>query len=101
MFKQKKAFSFLAILLLSIGVGAKINIPVSEEKQVLCQEIYKKMVNEHFFDDKDLTSINSEIFDELVDQLDSQKKYFTENEMASFKRKFSRFYDVTSFKKKY
>ena len=93
--------SFLAIILLSVGVGAKINIPVSEEKQVLCQEIYKKMVNEHFFNDKDLTSINSEIFDALVDQLDSQKIYFTENEMASFKRKFSRFDDPTSYQKKY
>ena len=101
MFKQKKAFSFLAMLLLSIGVEAKINIPVSEEKQVLCQEIYKKMVNEHFFNDKDLSSINSEIFDALVDQLDSQKIYFTENEMASFKRKFSQFDNATSYQKKY
>ena len=59
------------------------------------------MVNEHFFNDKDLTSINSEIFDALVDQLDSQKIYFTENEMTSFKRKFSRFDDPTSYQKKY
>ena len=101
MFKQKKALSLIAILLLSIGVGAKINISASEEKQVLCQEIYKKMINEHFFNDKDLTSINSEIFDTLVDQLDSQKIYFTENEMASFKKKFSRFDDPTSYQKKY
>ena len=68
---------------------------------MLCQEIYKKMTNEHFFNDKDLTSINSEIFDTLVDQLDSQKIYFTENEMASFKKKFSRFDDPTSYQKKY
>ena len=101
MFKQKKAFSFLALLLLCIGVEAKINIAASEEKQVLCQEIYKKMTSEHFFNDKDLTSINSKIFDALVDQLDSQKIYFTENEMASFKRKFSRFDDPTSYQKKY
>ena len=66
-------------MLLSIGVGAKIDIPVSEEKQELCQEIYKKMTNEHFFNNKDLSSINSEIFDALVDQLDSQKIYFTKN----------------------
>ena len=101
MFKQKKALSFLAILLLSAGVGAKINISVSEEKQVLCQEIYKKMVNEHFFNDKDLTSINSEIFDALVGQLDSQKIYFTENEISSFKRKFSQFDSPNSYQKKY
>ncbi len=101
MFKQKKALSFIAILLLSIDVGSKINIPVSDEKQVLCQEIYKKMIKEHFFNDKDLTSLNSEIFDALVDQLDSQKIYFTENEMTSFKRKFSRFDDPPSYQKKY
>ena len=101
MFKQKKAFSFIALLLLCIGVEAKINIAASEEKQVLCQEIYKKMTSEHFFNDKDLTSINSKIFDALVDQLDSQKIYFTENEIASFKRKFSRFDDPTSYQKKY
>ena len=59
------------------------------------------MINEHFFNDKDLTSINSEIFDALMDQLDSQKIYFTENEMTSFKRKFSRFGDPTSYQKKY
>jgi carboxyl-terminal processing protease len=101
LYKQKKALSLTAILLLSIGVGAKIHIPVSEEKQELCQEIYKKMTNEHFFNDKDLSSINSEIFDALVDQLDSQKIYFTENEMASFKRKFSQFDNATSYQKKY
>ena len=101
MFKQKKALSFIALLLLNIGVEAKINISASEEKQVLCQEVYKKMINEHFFNDKDLTSINSEIFDALVDQLDSQKIYFTENEMDSFKRRFSRFDVQLAIKKKY
>jgi hypothetical protein len=89
LYKQKKALSLIAILLLSISIGAKINIPASAEKQELCQEIYKKMTNEHFFNDKDLSSINSEIFDALLDQLDSQKIYFTENEINSYKRKFS------------
>jgi len=101
LYKHKKALSFIVIILLSIGVGAKINISVSEEKQVLCQEIYHKMTNEHFFKDKDLTSINSEIFDALVDQLDSQKIYFTENEIATYKRKFSRFDNPTSYQNKY
>ena len=87
--------------MLSIVIEAKINIPVSEKKQELCQEIYKKMANEHFFNDKDLSSINSEIFDTLVDQLDSQKIYFTENEMNSFKRKFSQFDNQLTIKKKY
>ena len=101
MFKQKKALSCIALLLLNIGVEAKINISASEEKQALCQEVYKKMINEHFFNDKDLTSVNSEIFVALVDQLDSQKIYFTENEMDSFKRRFSRFDVQLAIKKKY
>ncbi len=45
--------------------------------------------------------VNSKIFDALVDQLDSQKIYFTKNEMTSFKRKFSRFDNPTSYQKKY
>ena len=88
-------------MLLCIGVEAKINIPASAEKHELCQEIYKKITNEHFFYNKDLSFINSEIFDKLVDQLDSQKIYFTENEISSYKRKFSKFDNPISFQKKY
>ena len=99
MYKQKKALSLLTILLLSIGVEAKINITASAEKQELCQEIYQKMANEHFFNDKDLSSINAEIFNALVAQLDSQKIYFTENEISSFKRKFSQFDNPNSYQK--
>ena len=101
MYKQKKALSLITILLLSIGVEAKININASAEKQELCQEIYQKMVNEHFFNDKDLSSINAEIFNALVAQLDSQKIYFTENEVSSFKRKFSQFDNPNGYQKKY
>ncbi|MDB3881280.1 carboxy terminal-processing peptidase [Gammaproteobacteria bacterium] len=101
MYKQKKALSLIAILLLSVSIEAKINIPASVEKQELCQEIYKKMTNEHFFNDKNLGSINSEIFDALLDQLDSQKIYFTKSEIKSYKRKFSKFDNPISYQKKY
>ena len=101
MYKQKKAFSLIATLLLSFSIEAKINIPASTEKQELCEEIYKKMTNEHFFNDKDLGSINSEIFDALLDQLDSQKIYFTESEIKSYKRKFSKFDNPIGYQKKY
>ena len=101
MYKQKKALSLITILLLSIGAAAKINIPASAEKEELCQEIYQKMTNEHFFNNKDLSSINAEIFNALVAQLDSQKIYFTENEISSFKRKFSQFDSPNSYQKKY
>ena len=87
--------------MLSISIEAKINIPASAEKQELCQEIYQKMTDEHFFSDKDLSFINSEIFDALLDKLDSQKIYFTENEISSYKRKFSKFDNSISFQKKY
>ena len=98
--KQKKALSLIAILLLSIGVEAKINIALSEEKDQLCDEIFKKITNEHFFTGKNLSSINSDIFYELVKRLDSQKIYFTEYEIASFKREFSSFDNISRFKKK-
>ena len=85
----------------SISIEAKINIPASAEKQELCQEIYKKMTNEHFFNNKDLNSINSEIFNALLDQLDSQKIYFTDNEISSYKRKFFKYDNPISYQKKY
>jgi carboxyl-terminal processing protease len=101
LYKQKKALSLIAIFLLSIGIEGKIDIPVSKEKLELCQEIFQKIANEHFFNSKDLKSINSEIFDTLVDKLDSQKIYFTENEINSYRRKFSRFDNPIGFQKKY
>ena len=101
MYKQKKALSLIPIILLSISVVAKINLTASSEKQELCQEIYHKMTNEHFFNNKDLSSINSEIFNTLVNQLDPQKIYFTENEISSFKRKFFQFDNPSSYQKKY
>ena len=64
-------------------------------------EIYKKMTNEHFFNNRDLSSINSEIFNALLDQLDPQKIYFTENEISSYKRKFSKFDNPSGYQKKY
>jgi carboxyl-terminal processing protease len=88
-------------MLLSIGIEAKISIPVSIEKQELCQEIYQKMADEHFFNDKDLSFVNVEIFDALLDKLDSQKIYFTENEITSFRRKFSKFDSLSSYQKKF
>ncbi len=101
MYKQKKALSLLAIILLSINSEAKINIPTSVEKQRLCQEIFLKMTQEHFFNDKDLSAINSEVFDSLIEQLDAEKIYFTRHEIASFRRKFSKFDDPLNYEKKY
>ena len=88
MYKQKKAAGLIVILLLSICTEAKINIPVSDEKEKLCKEIFQKMTNEHFFNDKNLSSINSKIFNALVERLDSQKIYFTKREIDSLETNF-------------
>ena len=101
MYKQKKALSLLAIISLSISLESKINIFPSNEKQNLCQEIFKKMTEEHFFNNKDLSSINAKIFDSLLNQLDSEKIYFTEYETVSFKRKFSNYDDQLSLRKNF
>jgi carboxyl-terminal processing protease len=99
--KYTNRIGLIFLLSLCVIVEAKINIPTSDEKQILCQEIFQKMANEHFFNDKDLSSINTEIFDTLIDRLDSQKIYFTENEISSFKRKFSKFDKSIIHQKKY
>ena len=75
----------------SFVVESKINIQISEEKEQLSQEIYEKMTNEHFFKDKNVTNINSEIFRLLLKQLDSQKTYFTKYEVDSFQKEFRAF----------
>jgi len=89
------------MVFLAISVETKINIPASVEKLELCQEIYQKTKNEHFFNNKDLSLINSEIFYALLHKLDSQKIYFTENEINLYKRKFSKFENSIGYQKKY
>ena len=95
MYKDIKALSLFPILIFSLHIEAKINLSVTNEKEKLCHEIYIKITNEHFFNDKNLNSINSDIFEELIDQLDSEKVYFTKYEIQSFKKKF-RDYDQNS-----
>ena len=64
---------------------------MSEEKELLSQEIFQKITNEHFFKDKDIKNINTEIYNLLLKQLDSQKIYFTKYEIDSFKKEFKLF----------
>jgi carboxyl-terminal processing protease len=99
--KQKKAIGFISIILLSFFIEAKINLNVSEEKERLSQEVFLKITNEHFFQDKDLSNINLKIFDVLLDYLDSQKIYFTKYEINSFRKKFDSFNKIPKFKRKH
>ncbi len=88
---QKKNICYALLILCTLSVESKIGIQVSEEKELLSQEIFEKITNEHFFKNKDIRNINSEIFKLLLDQLDSQKIYFTKYEIDSFQRKFNSF----------
>ena len=88
---QKKNIWYILLILCSLGVESKIDIEVSEEKELLSQEIFEKITNEHFFIDKNVSNINSEIFRLLLKQLDSQKIYFTKYEVDSFKKEFRAF----------
>ena len=97
---QKKAISFIAIILLSSLAQAKIDLSLSDEKANLGEEIFLKISNEHFFRNKDLSMINVEIFHSLLKQLDSQKIYFTQYEINSFSKKFKDFDNVDRVNKK-
>ena len=62
----------------------EINIKASIAKYNLANEIYIKITKEHFFQDKAVSSINSNLVKALIKQLDSQKIYFTKNEIMYF-----------------
>ena len=79
------------ILSLCIGCAAepKINIKASIAKYNLANEVYEKISKEHFFQDQTLVKINPKLGKALIKQLDSQKIYFTKNEILYFSNKFS------------
>ena len=79
------------ILSLCIGCTADpaINIKASIAKYNLANEIYEKISKEHFFQDQALVKkINPKLGKALIAQLDSQKIYFTKNEILYFTNKF-------------
>ena len=89
MYKHLRASSFLLLFFFSIVADAKVNIEVSENKALLSNEILYKIQKEHFFRNKNLDNINSKLFSSLLESLDSEKIYFTKQEVSKFKKKFS------------
>ena len=59
-----------------------------------------KISNEHFFKDKDLSDVNIKIFNSLLNQLDSQRNYFTEYEIKTFQKKFESYDNINAKKKR-
>jgi carboxyl-terminal processing protease len=86
-----KNIQIIAIIL-SICIGCssepEINIKASIAKYNLANEINEKIGEEHFFQDQALKNINPRLGKALIEQLDSQKIYFTQNEILYFTSKF-------------
>ena len=78
------------ILSMCIGCSSEpqINIKASIAKYNLANEINAKISEEHFFQDQAMKNINPRLGKALIKQLDSQKIYFTENEILYFTNKF-------------
>ena len=87
---QKNLQIITIILGLCIGCTAEptISIKASISKYNLANEIYTKISKEHFFQDQTLEKINPKLGKALIKQLDSQKIYFTNNEILYFTNKF-------------
>ena len=86
-----KNIQIIAIIL-SICIGctaeSEINIKASISKYNLANEIYAKITKEHFFQNQTIENINPRLGNALFKQLDSQKIYFTKDEILYFSNKF-------------
>jgi len=85
-----KSICYLTIFGFSLFAEAKINLLVSEEKELLSQEIFLKISNDHFLKNTVTDDVNLKLFDALIKQLDSEKIYFTKYEVLSFNKKFNK-----------
>ena len=88
---MSKNIQIIAIILsICIGCSAEpeINIKASIAKYNLANEINEKIGEEHFFQDRAMKNINPRLGKALIEQLDSQKIYFTANEILYFTNKF-------------
>ena len=88
---MSKNIQIIAIIL-SICIGCssepEINIKASIAKYNLANEINEKIGEEHFFQDQAIKNINPRLGKALIKQLDSQKIYFTKDEILYFTNKF-------------
>ena len=88
---MSKNIQIIAIILsicISCSSESEINIKASIGKYNLANEINAKISKEHFFQDQAMKNINPRLGKALIKQLDSQKIYFTKNEILYFTNKF-------------
>ena len=88
---MSKNIQIIAVILsicISCSSEPEINIKASIAKYNLANEISAKISKEHFFQDQDMKNINPRLGKALIKQLDSQKIYFTNDEILYFINKF-------------
>jgi carboxyl-terminal processing protease len=86
-----KNIQIIAIILsicISCSSEPEINIKASIAKYNLANEINAKIREEHFFQDQAMKNINPRLGKALIKQLDSQKIYFTKDEILYFTNKY-------------
>ena len=88
MSKNLQIITIILGLCISCTAEPTISIKASISKYNLANEIYTKISKEHFFQDQTLEKINPKLGKALIKQLDSQKIYFTNNEILYFTNKF-------------
>tara|TARA_B100000768_G_scaffold95730_1_gene89358 strand:+ start:902 stop:2959 length:2058 start_codon:yes stop_codon:yes gene_type:complete len=86
--KNLQIITIILGLCISCTAEPTISIKASISKYNLANEIYTKISKEHFFQDQTLEKINPKLGKALIKQLDSQKIYFTNNEILYFTNKF-------------
>ena len=88
MSKNLQIITIILSICVSGSAEPKISIKASIDKHNLANEIYEKISTEHFFQNQTLKNINLKLGKALIKQLDSQKIYFTENEIIYFMNEF-------------
>ena len=83
--KLKKNFTTVIIIFLS-NSGFLHALEYSEaspssEKEILANEIFSKINNEHYYRNRDVKNFQKEQINELIELLDPQKIYFTMREV--------------------
>ena len=82
-----RRYLYIPVILLSLSIAkvdAKyefLNIYIDKDKLELQEEIILKITSEHFFEYKDITEINRNFQRILIESLDPNKTYFTNDEL--------------------
>ena len=81
--KNLVIFALLSSFLSSESYDFK-EIDLSDEKMNLSKEIFRKLERNHFLKNKYLVDFNQNYIESLIDKLDENKMYFTEDEVFNF-----------------